>query len=121
MIKTQTPEENKFLRRILPHYYKYLVENPNSLLVRFYGMHRVKMYHLRRKVHFVIMASVFDTTETIHTVYDLKVRNLRPFDNLRSLYDFSSQAPQLQHRDRPSVAKSAKNSVPKAQSARIWI
>lgn len=22
MIKTQTPEENKFLRRILPHYYK---------------------------------------------------------------------------------------------------
>lgn len=86
MIKTQTPEENKFLRRILPHYYKYLVENPNSLLVRFYGMHRVKMYHLRRKVHFVIMASVFDTTETIHTVYDLKVRYLlRPFDDRAAL------------------------------------
>jgi hypothetical protein len=36
------------------------------------GMHRVKMYHLRRKVHFVIMTSVFDTPEKIHTVYDLK-------------------------------------------------
>jgi hypothetical protein len=38
----------------------------------FLGMHRVKMYHLRRKVHFVIMTSVFDTPEKIHTVYDLK-------------------------------------------------
>lgn len=35
-------------------------------------MHRVKMYHLRRKVHFVIMGSVFDTAEKIHTIYDLK-------------------------------------------------
>jgi hypothetical protein len=49
------------------------VENPHTQLVRFYGMHRVKMYHLRRKVHFVIMGSVFDTTEMIHTIYDLKV------------------------------------------------
>ena len=30
------------------------------------------MYHLQRKVHFVIMTSVFDTPEKIHTVYDLK-------------------------------------------------
>lgn len=35
-------------------------------------MHRVNMYHLRRKVHFVIMASVFDTPAKIHTIYDLK-------------------------------------------------
>lgn len=35
-------------------------------------MHRVKMYHLNRKVHFVIMTSVFDTPEKIHTIYDLK-------------------------------------------------
>jgi 1-phosphatidylinositol-4-phosphate 5-kinase len=38
----------------------------------FADMYRVKMYHLRRKVHFVIMASVFDTPEQIHTIYDLK-------------------------------------------------
>jgi hypothetical protein len=36
------------------------------------GMHRVKMYHLRRKTHFVIMRSVFDSPITIHTIYDLK-------------------------------------------------
>lgn len=72
MIKTQTKEENKFMKRILPHYYKYVSENPNTLLVRILAMHRVKMYHLRRKVHFVIMSSVFDTPEEIHSIYDLK-------------------------------------------------
>ena len=72
MIKTQTKEENKFMKRILPHYYKYMSENPSTLLVKIFGMHRVKMYHLNRKIHFVIMASVFDTTEVIHQIYDLK-------------------------------------------------
>ena len=72
MIKTQTKEENKFLRRILPDYYKYMLANPDTLITRFYGMHRVKMYHLRRKLHFVVMASVFDTPEKIHIMYDLK-------------------------------------------------
>ena len=72
MLKTQTKEENKFMIRILPHYYQYLTENPNSLLVRILGMHRIKMYHLRRKVHFVVMTSVFDTPAQINTIYDLK-------------------------------------------------
>lgn len=70
--QTQTKDENKFMKRILPHYYKYTTENPHTQLVRILGMHRVKMYHLRRKVHFVIMASVFDTPQEIHTIYDLK-------------------------------------------------
>lgn len=35
-------------------------------------MYRVKMYHIRRKVHFVIMVSVFDTPAEIKTIYDLK-------------------------------------------------
>jgi 1-phosphatidylinositol-4-phosphate 5-kinase len=72
MIKTQTTEENKFMKRILPHYYRYVSENPHTFLVRIYGMHRVKMYHLQRKVHFVIMSSVFDTPEPINRIYDLK-------------------------------------------------
>ncbi|RLN32340.1 hypothetical protein BBJ28_00022508 [Nothophytophthora sp. Chile5] len=72
MIKTQTKDESKFLRRILPHYYKFVMENPNTLVTRFYGMHRVKMHHLRRKMHFVIMASVFDTPLEIHARFDLK-------------------------------------------------
>jgi hypothetical protein len=72
MVKTQTKEENRFMKRILPHYFRYVTENPHSMMVRFLGMHRVKMHHLRRKVHFVIMASVFDTPVKIHQIYDLK-------------------------------------------------
>ncbi|TMW58178.1 hypothetical protein Poli38472_011766 [Pythium oligandrum] len=72
MIKTQTKEESKFLRRILPHYYKFVMENPNTLITRFYGMHRVKMHYLRRKMHFIIMASVFDSPLEVHARFDLK-------------------------------------------------
>jgi hypothetical protein len=72
MIKTQTKEENKFMMRILPHYYKFITENPHTLLVKILGMHRVKMYHLNQKIHFVIMGSVFDTPAVIHQMYDLK-------------------------------------------------
>ncbi|KDO26627.1 hypothetical protein SPRG_08031 [Saprolegnia parasitica CBS 223.65] len=72
MIKTQTQGESKFLRRILPHYYKFVMENPNTLVTRFYGMHRVKMHHLKTQMHFVIMASVFNTPKEIHLRFDLK-------------------------------------------------
>ncbi|KAF0696726.1 Aste57867_12528 [Aphanomyces stellatus] len=72
MIKTQTQDESKFLRRILPHYYKFVMENPNTLVTRFYGMHRVKMHHLKKQMHFVIMASVFSTPKEIHLRFDLK-------------------------------------------------
>jgi len=32
MIKTQTKEENKFLRRILPHYFRHMAKNPDSMV-----------------------------------------------------------------------------------------
>lgn len=72
MIKTQTKEEAILLRNIMPEYVEHLYNNPDSLLVRFYGMHRVKMKSLDRKIHFVIMSSVFDTDLLVHTKYDLK-------------------------------------------------
>jgi len=40
MIKTQSKMECKLLRRIMPQYVKHLTMNPDSLLVRFYGMHK---------------------------------------------------------------------------------
>jgi hypothetical protein len=48
------------------------MENPNTLITRFYGMHRVKMAHLKTEMHFVIMASVFNTPKEIHLRFDLK-------------------------------------------------
>lgn len=40
MIKTQSREECVLLRRIMPKYVQHLTIHPDSLLVRFYGMHR---------------------------------------------------------------------------------
>ena len=73
MIKTQTKEESKFLRRILPHYFKYTMASPHSYITRFFGLHRVKMHHLRKKLHFVVMQSVFYGDKEIHRIFDIKV------------------------------------------------
>jgi len=72
MIKTMTNTESKFLRRILPHYFRHCTQNPNTLLTKFLGMYRVKLYHLRRNVKFVIMNSVYYTDKSLQTFYDLK-------------------------------------------------
>lgn len=74
LIKTQSLEESKFLRRIFPHYTEYMLQNPNSLINRYYGMHRVKMKHLRRRIHFVIMGNCCypPPGKVINVQYDLK-------------------------------------------------
>lgn len=72
MVKTMTNAESKFLRRILPHYFRHCSQNPNTLMTKFLGMYRVKMYHLRRNVKFVIMNSVYYTDKFLQAFYDLK-------------------------------------------------
>ncbi|EGB10198.1 hypothetical protein AURANDRAFT_23649, partial [Aureococcus anophagefferens] len=70
LIKTQTQEEVKFLRRMLPAYYAHLKKHPGSLMTRYLGMSRIKFYHLRRKVRFVVMHSVHPTPLHVHRTYD---------------------------------------------------
>lgn len=95
MIKTMTSAESKFLRRsknqwkiarliddcltcyspnvkVTPHYFRHCAMNPNTLVTKFLGMYRVKLYHLRRNVKFVVMKSVYDTDKHLHHVYDVK-------------------------------------------------
>jgi 1-phosphatidylinositol-4-phosphate 5-kinase len=74
MIKTISNEECKLMKAILPAYYQHIKNNPNTLLTRFYGMHRVKP-HKKKQVHFLIMGSVFYTTKFVHKVFDLKVKD----------------------------------------------
>ncbi|KAK4556271.1 Phosphatidylinositol-4-phosphate 5-kinase [Recurvomyces mirabilis] len=71
IIKTIHHAENKFLRKILPDYYNYVLENPNTLLSQFYGLHRVKLPY-GKKVHFVIMNNLFPPHRDIHRTFDLK-------------------------------------------------
>jgi 1-phosphatidylinositol-4-phosphate 5-kinase len=42
------------------------------MITRFFGMYRVKLYHLRRNVKFVIMNSVYFTDKYLQGFYDLK-------------------------------------------------
>lgn len=60
---------------------KYVIREPNTLLVRFYGLHRVKLPH-GRKIHFVVMENVFPPNRDMHETYDLKVRLKVHADNV---------------------------------------
>jgi Phosphatidylinositol-4-phosphate 5-Kinase len=71
MIKTITKAESIYLRKLLPGYYQHVVDNPDTLLTRFYGMHRVKP-HKKKSLHFIIIGSVFSTDRYVHTTFDLK-------------------------------------------------
>ena len=42
MIKTVRKEEMRMLLDLMPTYYHHCISNPDTLLTRFYGVHRVK-------------------------------------------------------------------------------
>lgn len=73
MIKTLRTDEKNFLLKLLPSYVRH-VERDGTLLTRFCGLHCTRLKHLRRKVHFVVMASIFgaNTSNVAKEIYDLK-------------------------------------------------
>lgn len=50
ILKTITKEEFTVLQEILPKYYEYLKKQPNSLLCRFYGLHKITFKRLEGTV-----------------------------------------------------------------------
>jgi 1-phosphatidylinositol-4-phosphate 5-kinase len=71
IIKTISHTEHKFLRKILKNYHQHVIDNPHTLISRFYGLHRVKLPR-GRKIHFVIMNNLFPPHRDIHETFDLK-------------------------------------------------
>ncbi|KAJ3413105.1 Phosphatidylinositol-4-phosphate 5-kinase [Chytridiales sp. JEL 0842] len=71
IIKTIHTSEFRFLRSILKDYYQHVKENPQTLLCRIFGLHRVKLPG-KKKIHFVVMGNVFPSNKDIHETYDLK-------------------------------------------------
>ncbi|KAI9485326.1 MAG: hypothetical protein EXX96DRAFT_544735 [Benjaminiella poitrasii] len=71
IIKTIHHTEHKFMIKILKQYYEHVCNNPNTLLCRFYGLHRIKMPR-GRKIHFVVMGNVMPPNKDVHQKYDLK-------------------------------------------------
>ena len=74
IIKTVTDEEEKFLQKIAYRYYDHMKNNPNSLIVRFFGLHKVRLAREQRYITVVVMENIFHTPDQfkMHERYDLK-------------------------------------------------
>ncbi|XP_022725529.1 phosphatidylinositol 4-phosphate 5-kinase 7-like isoform X2 [Durio zibethinus] len=71
VIKTLKRSELKVLLKMLPKYYNHVKEHENTLITKFFGLHRITLPG-RRKVRFVVMGNMFCTELQIHRRYDLK-------------------------------------------------
>ena len=74
IIKTITEEEETFLRKIAYKYYAHMQNNPDSVIVRLYGLHKVRLARLQRYIAVVVMENLFYNEENLkmHERYDLK-------------------------------------------------
>ena len=65
MLKTIHYREYRYLRTILKDYYYYIKQNPQTLITKFFGLHKLIEKdgdgEVIRKSYFVIMANVFNT------------------------------------------------------------
>ena len=78
------------LRENLPKYFKYINDNPHTMLCQYYGLHRVKLPRSfkhrisNRKVYLVVMYNVFPPLVQIDLTYDLKGSKLGRFTNVNN-------------------------------------
>ncbi|XP_051969489.1 phosphatidylinositol 4-phosphate 5-kinase-like protein 1 isoform X2 [Xyrauchen texanus] len=70
-LKTQSKREVRFLLSNLRIYMEHLEKYPHSLLVKFLGVHRIKIPHQKMK-YFIVMQSVFYPDDRITARYDIK-------------------------------------------------
>ncbi|XP_050233998.1 phosphatidylinositol 4-phosphate 5-kinase 7-like [Mercurialis annua] len=71
VIKTLKKSELKLLLKMLPNYYDHVVKHENTLITKFFGVHRIILKG-GRKIRFVVMGNMFCTELKIHRCYDLK-------------------------------------------------
>ena len=77
-IKTIRDSEVKILKRTLPKYFSHLEAHPNSLLSRYYGLHKLRFYKdnkMQKNFFLVIMNNVFHNGQhpiSPETIFDLK-------------------------------------------------
>ncbi|CAF2102399.1 BnaA05g28620D [Brassica napus] len=71
MIKTLRKSEVKVLLRMLPYYHHHVKTYENTLITKFFGLHRIKPSS-GQKFRFVVMGNMFFTDLRIHRRFDLK-------------------------------------------------
>jgi 1-phosphatidylinositol-4-phosphate 5-kinase len=70
MVKTISSYERDVLASILPRYVQHLQGHPKSLLVRFLGLHELRMY--RQTFYFVVMKNIFPKSAAVNLKFDIK-------------------------------------------------
>uniref|UniRef100_A0ACD5U738 Uncharacterized protein n=1 Tax=Avena sativa TaxID=4498 RepID=A0ACD5U738_AVESA len=75
MIKILRKSEVQVLLRMLPDYYRHVHTYENTLVTKFFGLHRVKPSS-GQKFRFVVMGNMFCTELRIHRRFDLKGSSL---------------------------------------------
>ncbi|POO01797.1 Phosphatidylinositol-4-phosphate 5-kinase [Trema orientale] len=75
MIKTLRKSEVKVLLRMLPDYHHHVRSYDNTLITKFFGLHRIKPSS-GQKFRFVVMGNMFCTELRIHRRFDLKGSSL---------------------------------------------
>ncbi|KAK9733387.1 hypothetical protein RND81_04G064900 [Saponaria officinalis] len=75
MIKTLRKSEVKVLLRMLPQYHYHVRTYENTLITKFFGLHRIKPSS-GQKFRFVVMGNMFCTELRIHRRFDLKGSSL---------------------------------------------
>ncbi|KAK4840591.1 hypothetical protein QYF36_013209 [Acer negundo] len=75
MIKTLRKSEVKVLLRMLPTYHHHVRSYENTLVTKFFGLHRIKPSS-GQKFRFVVMGNMFCTELRIHRRFDLKGSSL---------------------------------------------
>ncbi|XP_057977667.1 phosphatidylinositol 4-phosphate 5-kinase 8-like isoform X2 [Malania oleifera] len=71
VIKTLRRSELKALLEMLLKYYDHVKQHENTLITKFFGLHRITLKG-GKKVRFVVMGNMFCTELRIHRRYDLK-------------------------------------------------
>lgn len=78
MLKTISHNEFEHFLKIMKNYYKHILGYPHTMITRFFGLHKIKFIEKNgpttniKRIYFVIMANVFNTTREIQIRYDLK-------------------------------------------------
>ncbi|KAL7235812.1 hypothetical protein ACSBR1_019158 [Camellia fascicularis] len=79
-IKTSRRSEMKALLKMLPSYYEHVKDHENTLITKFFGLHRITLRGFK-KVYFVVMGNMFCTDLRIHRRFDLKGSKQGRFTN----------------------------------------
>ena len=90
LVKSISEEEFRLIMDILPRFFKFMTENPQTLLSRVFGLHRIRMKSLLgidEEWIIIVMQNIFSTNVPIDRRFDLKgstYKRLTPEDKLAS-------------------------------------